>query len=246
MPEESKAQESVADILTKSLRIELRHHGAEPQQASGHVHTVASHQGEEGGEEGAAARAGAACDEAHELADLERDEGDAEEPGGKEGELGPLLIPLTDRKARHPAGKGRGEEAAGFHRRIVQIEQLLCGRTARGVLEEHRVGGKETREHDHVGEQEDPKAVPDDDALGRRSAGATPGHRLRRMRSRRAGPQLIRIERCAQRLGAHGASSRKYSARAWRLARSIRATSSAGISNSATSRQAKTTKVMYA
>ena len=68
----------MADILTKPLRIELRHHGAEPQQAGGHVHTVASDQGEEGGEKGAAARTGAACDEAHELADLERDEGEAE------------------------------------------------------------------------------------------------------------------------------------------------------------------------
>src|SRR5580658_839172 len=244
MPEEAEAQESVADILTKPLRIELRHHGAEPQQASGHVHTVTSHQGEEGGEEGAAAGTGAACDQAHELAHFERDEREAEEPGGKEGELSPLLIPLTDGKARHPAGKGRGEEATGLHRRIMEIEQLLCGRTSRGVLEEHRVGGEETREHDHVGEQEDPKAVPDDYALGCRSAGATPGHLKRRMRSRWAGSQMVRTGRCAQRLGAHGASSRKYWARAWRLAWPIRATSSAGTSNSATSRQAKTTKVM--
>src|SRR6202161_1188904 len=110
MPEEAEAQEPVANILAKPLCVKLRHHGAEPQQAGGHVYPVASHQGEEGREEGAAAGTGAACDEAHELADLERDEGDAEESGGKEGELGPLLIPLTDRKAPHPAGKGRGEE----------------------------------------------------------------------------------------------------------------------------------------
>ena len=63
--------------------------------------------------------------QARELADLEGDEGEAEQSGGQEGDLRPLLTALTDRKARHPAGKGRGEEAAGLHRRIVQIEQLL-------------------------------------------------------------------------------------------------------------------------
>jgi len=56
MPEQAEAQKPMADILAEPLRIKLRHHGAEPEQARGHVHAVASNQREEGRQEGAAAR----------------------------------------------------------------------------------------------------------------------------------------------------------------------------------------------
>jgi len=87
------------------------------------------------------------------------------------------MRPLADGDARQSAGKGRSQEKRCLERRIAQIVELLRSRPTGGALEQYRVGSEEAREHDHVGQQKDPEPIPDDDALGRRAAGAMPRRR---------------------------------------------------------------------
>src|SRR3984957_1106825 len=47
---------------------------------------------------------------------------------------------------------------------MAQLEQFSAGRSSGGLSGQHRVGGEQSREHDDVGKQEDPKSVADDDS----------------------------------------------------------------------------------
>src|SRR6185437_13111025 len=187
------------------------------------------------------------------------EEGEAEKSGDREEDFGPEEIVPRDCEARQPAGEAREQQAGRFRRRSMQIEDLARSRAAVARLDEHRVGGEEAGEEDDVGEDEDPEPVAHHDALGRRSAGSVAGV-LRHARAGRAVADVIGVASGAQR-GAGGAHSRgsrcasvsrrncrccSAALRAARLARSRRATSSAGIRISSWSRQANTTNVAYA
>ena len=74
MPEQAEAEHAPQDVGAESLGEDLRHHGQQPQQAGGHMQAVAADQREEGRQERAARRAGAARDQAREFVDLEAQE----------------------------------------------------------------------------------------------------------------------------------------------------------------------------
>src|SRR5690348_489172 len=114
---------------------------------------------------------------------------------------------------------------------------------------------EESGEHDDVAEKKDPEAIADDDPFRGRSALAMPRRMAMAAAMVRdapaAAPELVRVDARAppmpQRFGrAHagsstGACSSSHFARAARRSRSMRATSSAGIRYSSTSRQANQT-----
>ena len=113
-------------------------------------------------------------------------------------DLRPEQIVSRDREARHPAGEAREEQTRRLRRRVVQIEELLRSGAAIARLDQHCIGGKETGEENDVGEDEDPEAVADDDALRRRAAGAVAGV-LRHARRGRV-PDMVGIAAGAQRV----------------------------------------------
>src|SRR6185312_826359 len=128
-----------------------------------------------GGEKGAARRTSAPSHETRELACLEEQKGQAEEPRQEEEKLCPPHSSLGYRDTRHCAEERGSEQAAGLECDAAQVEELSRRGPASIVLEEHRVRCEERREHDDVGEQKDPEPVPDDDALRRGSAGSMAG-----------------------------------------------------------------------
>src|SRR5579859_5662906 len=129
------------------------------------------------------------------------------------------------------------QQAAGLDGDITQIEQIPARRTAGGGALQHGEGGEDRREHDDVGQQEDPEAETDDDAL----VGRTTCPAIRTM------AELVGVDRVSDG-GAHADKSRAVRAcsRMWRRSRSMRATCAAGIMNSSSRRQAKATKTPYA
>ena len=134
------------------------------------------------------------------------------------------------------AGKARCQQAGGLDRDIAQIEQLArrSVRPPSARAARHRL--RRSREHHHVAEQEDPEAVAGNDPLRRRAV--VHGRRARR----RLGCMSVDAMRSLRpsRRSPHSVMRPR---RAATLARSIRATSSAGITYSSWSRQANTTKV---
>ena len=123
-----------------------------------------------------------------------------------------------------------------------QVEELPRARAARRRMRQHRIGGKEAGEQDEVGEQEDPEAVAGDDALGRRALVAAIGLG--------ACAELVRIVDGGREYLTGVMPGSRPSTSAMRacaaLARRSAASSAAGNSYSASSRQAKTTKVAKA
>src|SRR5271156_2861554 len=118
----------------------------------------------------------------------------------------------------------------------MKIEQLRSARPAGGRVDQHRVGREESGEHDDVAEQENPKAVAHDDAFGWHAASYPRGRRPA------VGNSVVAPGRGLE--GAHGVTGVVSSSpRAARLARSMRATSSAGTMYSVLSRHANTTNV---
>ena len=70
VPEQGEAQDAAQDVGAESLGEDLRHHRQQPEQAGRDMQAVAADQREEGRQEGAARRPGAARDQAGELAQL--------------------------------------------------------------------------------------------------------------------------------------------------------------------------------
>src|SRR6202020_1036893 len=152
-----------------------------------------------------------------------------------------VMRPRADRG--QAAGETRKQEAGGLDRDIVQVEQIPAARPSRGLAGEHRIGGEKRREHNDVAEEKDPEAIADNDAF-RYRVGVIQSDCGRAPRLLAPAVAVVR----ARLRGRHERASAPTGAspRAWRLARSMRATSSAGISYSVRSRQAKTTKVAKA
>src|SRR5215207_11730179 len=89
MPEQAEAENSPENIVPEVLGEDLRHHCQEPEQARGHVKTVAANQREEGRQERTPARPGATLDETGELAGLEAEEGRPERESRAHGGVEP-------------------------------------------------------------------------------------------------------------------------------------------------------------
>src|SRR6202020_2639858 len=152
-----------------------------------------------------------------------------------------VMRPRADRG--QAAGETRKQEAGGLDRDIVQVEQIPAARPSRGLAGEHRIGGEKRREHNDVAEEKDPEAIADNDALRCRvgviqsDCGRAP---------RLLAPAVAVVRACLKGRHERPSTVATASPRARRLARSMRATSSAGISYSVRSRQAKTTNVAKA
>ncbi len=66
--------------------------------------------------------------------------------------------------APSPHGVAREQQAEGLDEHIAEIEQLAPGRSAGGVARQDRIGGKQSRKHHDVAQDEEPEPVGDDDA----------------------------------------------------------------------------------
>src|SRR5215203_3938498 len=154
----------------KSLAEDLRHHCQEPEQARGHVKTVAANQREEGRQERTPGRPGATLNETGELAGLKAEEGRPERESRAHGGVEPCRFARAGGDGREAACEAREEKAGRLRSRVREVEELRGLGTARRVRSQYRIGGKERREHDNVAEQENPEAETYDDALGRRTA----------------------------------------------------------------------------
>src|ERR1700722_16484911 len=243
MPEQREAKDAAQNVGAIALGEHLRDHGEQPQGSKGDVHAVATDQGEERGEERTPRRPGALIDHADEFMNLYREKAQTKHAGRRHAAIvhGAVVRPGAD--GGQAAGETRQQEAPGLDRDIMQIEQILAARPACGLSREHSIGGEERREHDDVAEQEDPKAVADNNAL-RCRVGVIQNNRGRAPRLLAPAVAVV----CACLKGRHERASTVATAspRARRFARSMRATSSAGISYSVRSRQAKTTNVAKA
>ena len=74
-----------------------------------------------------------------------------------------------------PQTKLESSERKRFDRDQIAIEQLVGDRPAVGRVDQRRVGREQRREQHHVGQDEQPEAVGDDDALRFRPAMAKAG-----------------------------------------------------------------------
>src|SRR5258705_91916 len=178
----------------------------------------------EGREESAALRTGPDRDHAGELPHLQYQERRLEHKGDRGSQISDRIPPRPKRQGHQSAGLARCKKAAGFDRDAALVEQLHTTRTAGGRVREHPVSGEERREHDDIAQEEYPEAVSHHDPLGS-------GTGLAGTRSRLV-PNLI--INCNSDI--HTAIS------AW-FACSNRATCSAEISISSSSRNAKASMV---
>ena len=100
----------------------------------------------------------------------------AEHEREREGKIEtPQLTPLDGQQAK-PAGVAREQQTERLNADMAQLEQLAARGSPGSLSGQHRVGGEQRREHDDVGEQEDPKSIADDDSHRRRPL-AAPRHR---------------------------------------------------------------------
>ena len=152
----------------KALDCDLRHHHRQPDQSGGDVQPVAADKREEGGQETrcAAGSAPRAIMPANSRISRAEERGPEHERDQRK-EVGAGTAPRVDRQRHQSARVARGEKTSGFDRDADLIEQLRAGRAARSRMHEHRVGGKQRREHHDVAQEEDPEAVGDDDPLRR-------------------------------------------------------------------------------
>src|SRR5260221_12742302 len=245
MQEETEAEKAPEKAGEVTLGEHLRPHCQQPPQASGHVQAMAANQRKEGREERASCWARPACDQARKLAGLEADKRGSEYEGCRHRAVEPRPAMRLGADACEAAGEAREEQAPRLDPGIAQVEQLPPARPARGLPDQHRVGREKGREHDDVAEQENPKAITDNDPLRYHLAGRVLG-RVLAIPCLLVVPDALRIAVTGNRLeAAHGAVRNPASAalRAWRLARSMCAIDSAEMASSCRSRQANTTKV---
>src|SRR5882757_8643565 len=188
------------------------------------MQSVTADKGKEGREESAALRTGSGGDHAGELPKLQRQERGSQHEGNEGSEVSGGITPRADRQRHQSAGIARRKQAAGFDRNAALVEQLRAVRPACGRMVEHRVSGKDRRKHHNVAQQKYPKTVADDDPLGS-------GTGLTCIRPRLVTNLIINCDS-----DVHTAIS------AW-FACSKRATCSAGISISSSSRNAKASMV---
>jgi hypothetical protein len=195
-------------------------------------------QRKEGREECAACRTGTARDQVGKLPDFEADKGGAEDKSRRHGGMEPGSAMRLGADAGEAAGEAREQQAGRLDRGIAQVEQLMPARAARRLPDQHRVGREEGGEHDDIAERKNPEAVTDDDALRYQLTG-----RVRHLPVVPGESRIAATGDCVE--AAHDAvrSPASASLRTSRLARSTRATASAGMMSSCLSRQAKTTKV---
>src|SRR5712692_365029 len=126
---------------------------------------VTADQGKEGREKRAALRTGPDGDHTGELPHLQRQERGPQHEGDEGSEISDGIAPRNNRQGHQSAGVARSEKAAGFDRNAALAEQLHATRTACGRMREHRVTGKDRREHHDVAQQEYPEAVANHDPL---------------------------------------------------------------------------------
>src|SRR5258708_22309075 len=160
---------------------------------------MAADQGEEGREERAARRTCPARDQANELLDFEPDERRSEDEGRSHGAVEPRPAMRVGADACEAAGEAREEQAPRLDPGIAQVEQLPPARPARGLPDQHRVGREKGREHDDVAEQENPKAVTDNDPLRYHLAGRVLGRVLASRTTKRHGNAATRTRAAARR-----------------------------------------------
>ena len=133
-----------------------------------------------------------------------------------------------------PQVKLDSSRRGGLQRDDVEMKQILSARAARRLDGQHRISGEKRRENYDVAEQEDPKTIADDDALG---FGAMRDSVIR------GGPHGGRSAAQGGFEIAHELNPGCPASRAIRNCRSMRSTSAAVMTSSTRSRQANTTKV---
>src|SRR5712671_2190252 len=126
---------------------------------------VTADQGKKGREESAALRTGPDGDHAGELTHLQYQERGSQHEGNEGRQISDGIAPRANRQGHQSAGVARREKAAGFDRNTALVEQLHATRTAGGRVREHRVSGKDRREHHDVAQEEYPEAVANHDPL---------------------------------------------------------------------------------
>lgn len=99
MPEQAEAGQAAAHDAVQPEPGGLVHHHRQPHQAGGDVQAVGAHQGEIGGQEGAAARPGVLRDQVRELMHLHGDEAGADQEG--HGQPGDDLVPPAGMHVQH-------------------------------------------------------------------------------------------------------------------------------------------------
>ncbi len=109
MPEQAEAEDTPENVGPVTFGEHLRHHGQQPEQASGHVQAMAADQRKEGREERAACWACPANDQARELPDLDADKRGSEYEGRRHGAIEPGPAVRLGADACEAAGEAREE-----------------------------------------------------------------------------------------------------------------------------------------
>src|SRR5215204_7367452 len=131
---------------------------------------MAADEGEEGRQERTPGRPGATLDETGELPGLKAEKGRPERESRAHGGVEPGRVARAGCDSCETACEARDEKAGRLGSCVPEVEKLRGLGTARRVRCQHRIGGKERREHDYVAEQKNPETETYDDALGRRTA----------------------------------------------------------------------------
>ena len=131
---------------------------------------MATDEGEEGRQERTPGRPGATLDKTGELPGLKAEEGRPERESRAHGGVEPGRVARAGCDTCETACEARDEKAGRLGSCVPEVEELRGLGTARRVRCQHRIGGKERREHDYVAEQKNPETEAHNDALGRRAA----------------------------------------------------------------------------
>src|ERR1700733_11594025 len=110
--------------------------------------------------------------------EFEREERGPQHESEESKKISGGVAPRTDRERHQSAGVARGEQASRLDRGAALIEELRARETARRRVHEHRVGGKQRREHHDIAKEEYPKTVGDDDPFRSRTGFACARQRL--------------------------------------------------------------------
>src|SRR6202012_5211026 len=107
--------------------------------------------------------------------DFDRKEDGTQKAGHNQPDLRPQHVAALAGDKGEAAGEAREEQAAGLDRDLRPIEQILAHWSAVGGVNQRRVAREQGREHDDVGENEEPEAIGYDDALRLRATMAEAG-----------------------------------------------------------------------
>ena len=157
VPEQAQAAQTGFVGRGQAVFLHLIHHDRHPDQTAGHVQTVGTHQGEEPGQEAAAARAVAFGDQDVELVDFHADEASTEQEGHAQPEQNLILLALEQRQHGEAVGDRAEQQQGSFTQHVRQLEDVVARRATRYVVNQYRVYREDRRKQDAVGHQVEPE-----------------------------------------------------------------------------------------